>query len=230
MIQCPHCGTLMPESAQFCPGCGTPRTAVRERLQKQAAETGVPYEELLQRERERIRQAQADTWAYPTAPPYPPPAKSNRVWWIVGIVAGGFLLVCVICAAIGLIAYQRAGVSIGEGDAGIAAREQLLLGARGQWGAQWDMLHPAHQQVVSREQFIDCGRVVDLSEVRILLEFNEDHDVPRIGNIETRVVTYSAVRNGESIAEAVRMVLDGGEWRWVMGGTELSVYQSARCP
>lgn len=230
MIQCPHCGTQMHESAQFCPGCGTPRTIVRERLERQSAETGIPYEDLLRQERERTWQTQAGAWAYPAAPTYQPPAKDNKVWWILGIVLGAFLLICVICVAIGLVAYQRAGVSIGEGAAGSAARQQLLLGSRGLWGEQWDMLHPAHQQVVSRQQFIDCGRIDDLSELRILLEFNEDHDVPRLGHVQTRVVTYSATRNGESIADAVRMVRDGGEWRWVMSGTEINVYQAGRCP
>lgn len=220
----------MLESARFCPGCGAPRTAVREQLERQAAETGVPIEDLLRQERERDRQAQANTWAYPAASSPAPPPTSNRVWWIVGIVAGGLLLLCVMCVVIGLVAYQRSGVSIGEGDAGSAAREQLFLEARGQWGAQWDMLHPAHQEVVARDQFVACGEPSELSEVVVLVEFNEELDVARLGRVTTRVVTYSATRNGVAEADALRMISADGAWRWLMSPTELAVYQSGRCP
>jgi hypothetical protein len=106
----------------------------------------------------------------------------------------------------------------------------LLMEARGQFGEQWDNLHPAHQEVVPRDRFIACGRPSALSEITIILELNEDTQVSRLGNMETRIVTYSATRNGESVVDALRMVSYAGDWRWVMDATSLDVYEAGRCP
>lgn len=50
-IHCPDCGTTTPEDARFCPGCGRPRTFLREALAEEARATGTPYTELLDRTR-----------------------------------------------------------------------------------------------------------------------------------------------------------------------------------
>lgn len=213
---------------------------MQEQLQRQSAETGIPYQELLQQAREQERQSQANSWAQAATPGYPaggsypayqPPPKNNRIWWILGIIAGVGLVVCVICAAIGLIVWQRAGVSLGEGDAGAVVREHLILGTRGQWGAQWDTLHPAHQGAVARDTFVGCGRTSNLTDITVLVEYNEETFVPLLGQTMTRVVTYSATQDGTTIAEAMRVVQTGdNEWRWVMDDVEIEVYQAGRCP
>ncbi len=46
-IRCPDCQSVVPELAEFCPGCKKPRTHVAEYLQQQSLATGTPYETLL---------------------------------------------------------------------------------------------------------------------------------------------------------------------------------------
>lgn len=50
-VQCPSCLTVMPSNAAFCPNCEQPRTVTATRRTARAAESGVPYEVLLERER-----------------------------------------------------------------------------------------------------------------------------------------------------------------------------------
>ncbi len=50
-VQCPECLTMMAADARFCPGCGTPRTWVREEIETESARTGTPYATLLEQAR-----------------------------------------------------------------------------------------------------------------------------------------------------------------------------------
>jgi hypothetical protein len=190
----------------------------------------MPFETLLQQAREEDRQARAGSWTHAPLPQQPAAERSNRVWWILGIIGGVTLLACVACLVIFFVVRERIGLTVGESSAGAAAREQILLGARGQYGLQWDMLHPAHQEVVSRDLFTDCGRIRDISDVQVIVEFNEETQVPRLGQVTTRVVTYTLTEDGQSTAEAIRMVSANGQWRWVMEPSDLSIYQAGRCP
>jgi hypothetical protein len=87
-IQCPECQTMMVADARFCPGCGTPRTWVRDALEREAARTGTPYEALLERARMGVLRLDV-----PTTPQAPPP---NR------LLIASLLAVMAIPFAIGL--------------------------------------------------------------------------------------------------------------------------------
>lgn len=50
-IQCPSCSMVMPDKVSYCPRCGAPRSHVAARLQQQAAESGIPYDSLLDHDR-----------------------------------------------------------------------------------------------------------------------------------------------------------------------------------
>jgi hypothetical protein len=231
MIQCPHCGTMMQESAQFCPGCGAPRTATRERLQHRAAETGIPYEQLLIEAREEDRQAHAGAWTQPAAAgPAPPARQNNRLWWVLGIIGGLTLLACLGCLLLFWIVRRETSLSFGEGGAGQVARQYLEAGSRGEFDRQWDLLHPRQQDAVPQDVFVACGVDAGIRDITILLEFNEDVDVPRVGFVTTRVVTYALSRDGSNTGEMARMVQADGSWRWTLEGDVLRAYEAGRCP
>ena len=46
-IPCPTCQAIVPIEAQFCPGCGRPRTIVERRLRDEAKRLRVSYAEVL---------------------------------------------------------------------------------------------------------------------------------------------------------------------------------------
>ncbi len=229
VVQCPHCGTLMHESARFCPGCGTPRTAVREQLEREAAATGVPYADLLDQaraEERRRTQGSAIGWAQTISREQTAPKRRNRIWVILAVVGGVLLLACVGCLVAGVIVSSRLGVKVGEGEAGEAAREQLS-----NFRGRWDRLHPAHQAVVSREEFAACSERLDLLNVQVLAEYDRDVDVPLVGPTGARAVVFTATtRDGQSVTDTVHMVEVGGEWVWFLSQDELDAYLDGRCP
>ena len=64
-IPCPTCQAIVPIEAQFCPGCGRPRTIVERRLRDEAKRLRVSYAEVLAFEQvvEQRRLASAATIA-----------------------------------------------------------------------------------------------------------------------------------------------------------------------
>ena len=82
-VECPTCGSPVPEAARFCPVCERPRRAVEQQLLHAAETTGTPYETLLERaldDNERNPQ--------PFTPPavddpvqHNEPPPSTRAWW-----------------------------------------------------------------------------------------------------------------------------------------------------
>lgn len=234
-VQCPHCGTLMDERARFCPGCGTPRTAVREQLEHEAAATDVPYEQLLERERSSggagVATGGPGSWdvAGPVAPA--PPKERSRLWLVLGILGGIMLLVCVGCVVVSLILIDRFDVDLGDSPEGDAAREQLQLATSGRHEERWERLHPDQQLVVPVDLFTTCAEFDDAGSVDILASFgNDDTFIPRIGDVDARVVLYTIDDGGSTQTDFVEMVRLNGEWRWTMDADQIGDYQSGRCP
>jgi hypothetical protein len=162
----------MDENARFCPGCGTPRTAVRQQLEQEAAATGLPYAALLERVRaseSAAPAAPAGGWA--TATPVATPVQQggrSRLWLILGIIGGVLLLICVLCAVVGVVLMNRFDVNLGDSPEGDAARHQLELAAAGRFEERWDLLHPDQQAAVPLEDFMQCAEFDDIDSIEIL--------------------------------------------------------------
>lgn len=235
VVECPICHTLMPESARFCPGCGTPRTHVREELERRAAETGRPFEDLLAEARaadQQTRQIPGTAWSAPVPPAGPPaqPEKRSRLWLILGIIGGIFLLLCVCCAIVVAIAWDRFDVTVGESEAGRVAREELERGANGDFEGRWNLLHPDHRAVVPLEDFAACGERPDVGGIDILAEFTIETDIDFIGPADVRFVVYTLSGSTTGENTVVPMVEENGEWYWIMEGEDISAYQFGQCP
>jgi hypothetical protein len=241
MVQCPVCNTMMHETTSFCPGCGAPRTAIRQQLERQAAETGEPYDELLNLARaEDFRQRVASGFSTPAAPSMAPPIytppidrprkSGNKLWWILGGIGGGILLVCVGCVVIAMIVRSQAGITLGEGDAGSIIRQQLELAEQGRHQERWLLLHPKQRQEVPAENFVSCAMGTTITDFEVFLELNEQRDVPFVGDVKTRAVSYVYTQNGQSYSNVAYVVKDGDDLYWTLTLDEIAAYRTGGCP
>jgi hypothetical protein len=237
VVQCPNCNTVMHEQALFCPGCGMPRTHVRERLEQQAAATGVPYDQLLQQAREEdYRTRSLGGFTTPVAPPVqtPPieqPRKSNRLWWILGGICGGFLLICVACVVVVLVARNQTGLSLGEDDAGAVVRQQLELAEQGRHLERWQLLHPAQRAAVPASDFVSCSQAFGIEEFTILWTRKaDDQQIPLITDDDIRSVNYMYTWNGESYHYTDYVARDGGDWYWTLTAADIAAFRQGGCP
>ena len=120
-----------------------------------------------------------------------------------------------------------------EQSASDAAEQMYSYMGKGQFGRDYDMLHPAHQAVVARERFIECAQGsagFSVSKVGAEEEFDEDYDVARVGLIPTRAVTLKYNIGELEQHRTIHMVDVDGSWRWIMGEDDLSAYESGNCP
>lgn len=234
-VQCPHCGTMMDDRARFCPGCGTPRSAVREQLERESIATGVPYAELLDRERGATAGSRPPThvggWSTPEPPPAPPRKERGRLWLVLGIIGGMLLLACVGCVVTAAVLIDRFDVDIGDSPEGSAAREQLQLATQGRHEERWDLLHPDHQIAVPIDLFVTCAEFEGDGSIDILASFGNDGSfIRRIGIVDSRVVIYTIEGRGTTNTDFVEMVQLDGEWRWTLEDSDLNQYEAGRCP
>jgi hypothetical protein len=224
----------MDESARFCPGCGTPRSFLREQLEREAATTGVPYEQLLERERSTPRAPTAGQpagWNVPTPPAVEAKSSRRTLWLVLGIIGGIVLLSCAGCVVTAAVLIDRFDVDLGDSPEGQAAQRQLELAARGQHRERWELLHPGQQQAVPAGMFAICAQYEDADSIDILLSFaNNDTLISRVGVVDARVVLYSLDAGIRTETEFVEMVQVEGEWRWTMSDDDLRDYELGICP
>jgi len=108
---------------------------------------------------------------------------------------------------------------------------------RGQWGRSWDLLHPAHQDLIPREHYIQCadevfsGLEVDITE--FIETYEEDITIPATGQTTaSTAITFEAhFSQGlleDTQTDTVHMIEVDGEWRSILSDPE--DYLDGECP
>lgn len=110
---------------------------------------------------------------------------------------------------------------------------------RGQWGRQWDTLHPAQQALIRREAFVTC-RTADLSgfsleDLDIVETFGEPTVVPGTDLEVERVAVTFALEGAFGLLtfddrDTAQLVLFGEKWTWLMRQETVDAYQRGECP
>jgi hypothetical protein len=112
---------------------------------------------------------------------------------------------------------------------------------RGEHGAAWASLYPAHQEVVPRGEYVACEEHAPpfagtLQRVEVLTAKEEEwkvsgDDDPR----ESTAVTYRiTVASPDGAAERVtgdgHILAVDGAWRWILKPSDFAAYSAGRCP
>lgn len=97
----------------------------------------------------------------------------------------------------------------------------------GQWGRLYDRLHPAHQELVDREDFMRCAQLEGTAPgytVKVVETFEEPVEVEGEGEVESVAIT-AEYRDGTETQRHTSHLVDvgDGDWRWLLN--DISRYQ-----
>jgi hypothetical protein len=106
----------------------------------------------------------------------------------------------------------------------------------GQWGLQWSELHPGHQRLITKAQYIQCSRAMKTNfatgeEIfRVLDVRDEAIAVKGVPQRSSKRVTINFREPGKSgLTYRLHAVNVRGRWTWILGGRFLSALSHGRC-
>jgi hypothetical protein len=112
-------------------------------------------------------------------------------------------------------------------------REEL----NGQWARQWNDLHPAHKQLITRAQYVACSRSMGTNigtgdeTYRVLAVKDEPIDVFAVPQRDSKVVTIqyrSPLSNAVPRYDMHAVAVDG-RWTWILGKRFLEAVAHGKC-
>jgi hypothetical protein len=138
-----------------------------------------------------------------------------------------------LAAIVLLVACGGGGGDSQDRSASAAAEELFGYFENGQYGRQYDLLHPAQQAAVTRDAYMNCKAAdtsIKVSDSKATEEYDETITVPLVGTIPTRAVTME-YHVGELVQHSTFHLIDvDGAWRWSLSPDELAAYQAGDCP
>jgi hypothetical protein len=110
--------------------------------------------------------------------------------------------------------------------------DRLERFSKGQFGPDWDVLHPAQQALVDRDHYIACSQAAGIPDfsVRAIESYHEPIEVPGTGLRPDSVavtVELTAQDGTKSTLTPHAVDVDGG-WRWIIG--DPAAYAGGACP
>jgi hypothetical protein len=140
-----------------------------------------------------------------------------------------------------VLALSACGGGSDPGDPGLFVTTLIRDLGSGRTGEAWDLLHPLHQEGVSRAQYVSCergdgfgGRV---TEIDVLEVKEEQATIP--GQFEQRPSTAVTVGVTLDVPEAdapekftltAHVFETEGKWAWVIGPVDYAAYMTGSCP
>jgi hypothetical protein len=143
-----------------------------------------------------------------------------------------------VLALMALVAVPAAGAA----ESPTAFMQRVLrLTVEAKYAQAWTLLHPAHQRLVSKQQFVRC-RASDpslsayrLASARVVSKRTASLTSPGVPQRHsTRVVLRFRIADGSQVYPAtdaaVNAVWTGRRWAWVLPADEVPVFRAGRCP
>jgi hypothetical protein len=118
-----------------------------------------------------------------------------------------------------------------------AFRRLLDYASKGQYGRQWDDLHPAQQAFVNRDLFVRCYSEklggLDVTRINVVDTFQEEQSVPGtdVRQVTTGIsaeVTYRRDGQESTSTDTYHEYLVDGRWRWALSDPD--AYKRGECP
>jgi len=129
------------------------------------------------------------------------------------------------------------GVSLPKENVGVFASRILREEIHGQWARQWSELHPGHQRLITRAQYVACSRemgtdIATGNEVFRVLDVRNDpihvEDIPQ-RNSKLVTVTFRQRDTASGLTYRLHAVAVGGRWAWILGERFLTAVAHGRC-
>jgi hypothetical protein len=118
---------------------------------------------------------------------------------------------------------------------GAFVKRHLEYEVKGEWGRDWDVLHPLHQGVITRSQYVYC-REGELNykgneTVRVEETYDNPIDVPGIPPARIMRASVEILSPGQRAGSTFtdHAVKVKGAWRWILDGTEVDYYARGKC-
>jgi len=107
----------------------------------------------------------------------------------------------------------------------------------GQWSRQWDELHPGHQKLITRGEYVACSKSMGTNfatgrEIFHVLDVSDEAiDVRGIPQRSSKLVTISFHQPGKANGLTYRLhaVRNAGRWTWILGGRFLTAVEHGLC-
>jgi hypothetical protein len=109
---------------------------------------------------------------------------------------------------------------------------------KGQYRLAYDDLHPAHQALVTRDNYAYClSRVLTTADLRSVTTLKiTDAPLTRDAIPEKQAkevtlrVTAGSGNMRDSAAQSFRAVRTDGRWAWILPASDIGAYRAGRCP
>jgi hypothetical protein len=138
-----------------------------------------------------------------------------------------------------LLTALAAGCALEENEddhaAGAAVKQVLEREYFGDYRAAWDTLHPRHQRFVTREEYEECRRGIDVAGTIESVLVLDVHDEPLTiyglpprtpsKEVEVRVTTDES-----EFTATYHVVRVDGRWRWVLSDRAARGFARTDCP
>ena len=107
----------------------------------------------------------------------------------------------------------------------------------GQWSRQWTELHPGHQKLITRSQYVTCSRSIGTKiatgkEIfKVLAIDDQAIHVRGVPERTSKLVTINVHQKGTSPGLTYRLhaVAVDGRWTWILGNRFLDQLAHGRC-
>ena len=120
-------------------------------------------------------------------------------------------------------------------QAGAAVKQVIEDEYVGDYGTAWDNLHPRHQRLVTREEYEDCRRGIDVSgTIESVLILDVDSAPLTVYGLRPRTpskaVKVRVTTDESEYTSTYHVVRVGNGWRWVLTDHAARGFARGPCP